>query len=108
MADEQQQKQTWFQTVIEFLKSIGKAIAKPADFFKEAGTGQLSSTRLMAFEVVNVGLFIAVNSTLGGKTVDSNTLALIFGLVTLGLTGKLIAKPLEAKGNGDAPASPAQ
>lgn len=98
MPDETVQKKSRFQTVLDFLKSIGKALAKPADFFKEAGTGQLSSTRLMAFECVNVGLFIAVYSSNAGK-IDGNTLALVFGLVSLGLTGKLIQKPLEGKGD---------
>lgn len=97
----------FFLKLLDIIKSFGKALSKPADFFKEAGTGQLSSTRLMAFECVNVGLFIAITAATKAsaeKPLDMNMLWLVFGLVTLGLTGKLIQKPMESDLN--APADP--
>jgi hypothetical protein len=78
-------------SIFIFLKSIIKAFSKPAQFFEEAN-GQFSGTRLMAFECVNVGLYLALTTPMKDLNVG-----LIFGLVTLGLTGKLVQKPMEDK-----------
>lgn len=60
------------------------------EFFSD-DKGNLSSMRLMAFEVVQVGLFLAVWSVVR-ETVSVDIIAMAIGLVTLGLTGKAAQK----------------
>jgi hypothetical protein len=62
-------------------------------FFRE-DNGNLSSTRLMAFEVVNAGLFISIYSVMANNLTVS-IISLALSLVTLGFTGKLVQKPFE-------------
>jgi len=67
-------------------------------FFTE-DNGHLSSTRLMAFQIVNTGLFLAMYGVISGKA-DAALIALVLSLVSMGFTAKLVQKPLEEKTDG--------
>jgi ABC-type uncharacterized transport system permease subunit len=67
-------------------------------FFAE-DNGNLSGTRLMAFEVVNAGIFIAVFCTIQNK-LDATVISLSLSMIATGLTAKLVQKPFEENMNG--------
>ncbi len=77
---------------------------KIAEFFQE-DNGHLSSMRLMSFEIVNTGLFIAVFSVIQGK-IDFAIISLILSMITLGLTGKAVQKSEEEKVETPEPIKP--
>lgn len=58
--------------------------------------GSPSSMRVMSFEIVQVGLFIAIMMVLK-CSVTVEMIGLAMGLITLGLTGKVSQKFTEAK-----------
>ncbi len=58
--------------------------------------GSPSSMRVMSFEIVQVGLFIAVMMVVKCN-VTVEMIGLVMGLVTLGLTGKVSQKFVEGK-----------
>jgi hypothetical protein len=73
-----------------------KAIfSKLLQLFSE-DNGQLSGTRLMAFEVVNAGIFVAVFNTVNNR-IDASVISLALSLIGTGLTAKLVQKPFEEK-----------
>ncbi len=66
---------------------------KLLEFFEESN-GTLSSMRLMSFMCVATGLFIAINGTLHGQVIPTDTL---ITLLTVGFGGKIAQKGLEEK-----------
>lgn len=52
------------------------------------GDGNPSSTRLMAFELVNAGIFISIVSVYRNN-VSIELIGLITSLITIGITGKV-------------------
>ena len=70
-------------------------ISRLLQLFSE-DNGQLSGTRLMAFEVVNAGIFVAVFNTVNNR-IDASAISLALSLIGTGLTAKLVQKPFEEK-----------
>jgi len=62
------------------------------------GEGNISSTRVMAFEIVNAGIFIACFAAVSGN-VSIEMIGLASTMITLGLTGKVIQHRTEVNGN---------
>ena len=73
-------------------------------FFTDA-IGMPSSTRVMAFELVNAGILIGVYAV-ATMQLDMNTIGFCIALITLGFTGKLIQKPFENNANNKASTPP--
>lgn len=61
------------------------------------GDGNISSTRVMAFEIVNAGIIIALFAAFSGN-VNIEMIGLASTMITLGLTGKVIQHRTETNG----------
>lgn len=60
------------------------------------GDGNPSSTRLMAFELVNAGIFISIVSVYRNN-VSIELIGLITSLITIGITGKVAQSTFSEK-----------
>ena len=60
------------------------------------GSGNPSSTRLLAFELVNAGIFISIVAVYRNN-VSLELIGLITSLITVGITGKVAQSTLAEK-----------
>ena len=86
------------QAILDFLKSLGKAITKPAEFLEESN-GQFSSKRLFTF-LVTLSTIVdwqhAVWSGSGIWTPTVQTVGLVLGVLGFQIAGQFGEKKPDA------------